>query len=240
MLNNGNKISCGFENTIVSYVYDEVDSWERQKFEGHLSNCLTCTDEFVSIATARFSVFEWRKEEFAHLATPEILLPYAKERQVAERNAPVGFVDSLRSLLTGIAWPATVVTALLVVLGVGFAALTFVDSKSQKVAGNVSLPSVTLPDTVAADEIKSLDENRTLAVDRINAGGETRHVEAPVNLRPKVSRQLTAQTQKSLQLPVSQEKIVVRRAPVLSSYDENEDKSLRLSDLFDDEIGSGG
>lgn len=45
MENNGNEYSCGRSNDIVAYIYNEIESSERRKFETHLAECMSCTDE---------------------------------------------------------------------------------------------------------------------------------------------------------------------------------------------------
>ena len=115
MLTNGNNANCGFADEIVSYIYDESGEVERRKFETHLAGCSTCTDEFAAISNARFSVFEWQKEEFAQLPTPKIVIPYARDAVRDQADSP-GFFASLGAFLT---FPRFAAAAGAIVLGVG-------------------------------------------------------------------------------------------------------------------------
>lgn len=58
MLDNENKYLCGFADEIVAYMYDEIAQPARTKFEDHLLDCPSCTDEFAGISTARLAMFE--------------------------------------------------------------------------------------------------------------------------------------------------------------------------------------
>ena len=108
MLNNENEKSCGFADEIVTYIYGEISETERSKFEMHLVDCMSCTDEFAGISNARFAIFEWQKEEFAHLSTPEIVIPYTAKPKPAEA---IGFFAGLRGLLTLSGWSSAVMVA---------------------------------------------------------------------------------------------------------------------------------
>ncbi|MEQ1924176.1 MAG: hypothetical protein ABL952_16870, partial [Pyrinomonadaceae bacterium] len=148
MLDNCNKNGCKFTDEIVSYMYDEIGEPERTKFEEHLLDCTVCTDEFAGISNARFSVFEWRKEEFAHLPTPNIVIPYG------DPAPAIGFFAGLRDLLTLSGWPAaaTVAAGLIVSIGLGFAAINYLggdqDMASNKTP-NFTVPPVTVPENKA-------------------------------------------------------------------------------------------
>ena len=146
MLSNGNGSTCGFEDVMVSYIYDEIATSERRKFESHLVDCSACTDEFAAVSNARFSVFEWQKEEFAHLPTPEIIIPY---KAAATEEAAIGFLSGLRGLFSGFGMPATVAAALLVCVGLGFMAVTFLGRGEQDIASNIKLETPATPVIVA-------------------------------------------------------------------------------------------
>ena len=232
MLDNCNKNGCQFTGEIVSYMYDEIGESERTKFEQHLVDCTVCTDEFAGISNARFSVFEWHKEEFADLPTPNIIIPYA---EVADR---AGFFAGLRDLLTLSGWPAaaTVAAGLIVSIGLGFAAINYLGG-SQEFASNtsviVAVPQVILPD----NEARMPQTNAPVKKD----GG----IETVSNTDDRQTRPLRASTgtqrlknERAVQRPnntvVRNQAATTAKAPALTSYDDTDDKSLRLSDLFDD------
>lgn len=233
--NNNHNSSCDFSAEIVSYLYNESSEAARGKFESHLAGCGVCTDEFAAVSNARFLVFEWQKEEFAHLPTPEIVIPYAARQTESEAVAKVSLLSGLRGLLSVLSSPSTVtaVAALTVCLGLGFLAMTYVGRGDQQIA-NVSPHSVPLDvskdDPVKVESPDIPDDQRTTRVGVTTlVNNKTRPVKAVEYRRARPGRQMTAGTQQSVKNV---------KAPVLSSYDDNDDKSLRLADLFD-EIGGG-
>src|SRR5882724_6942846 len=100
MLNGNNHNSCEFFAEIVSYLYNETGREQRSKFEEHLVDCGACTDEFAAISNARFSVFEWQREEFANMPTPEIVIPYTVRKVADDRVGTIGFLSALGKMLS--------------------------------------------------------------------------------------------------------------------------------------------
>ena len=244
MLNNGNNTNCDFADDIVSYIYNETGEPDRKIFETHLAHCTVCTDEFAAISNARFSVFEWRKEEFAHLLTPEIKIPYAAKKLVVKENDAVGLLVGLRGLLSKASWPVTAAAGLVLCLGVGFMMMTyFGGNEKQLVAANQSVPPITPADSPnnlgIVDPVgsKKPDVGITTVSTNYKTGQEARPVRAVAIRRQKMERQMTADNQTPVNDVVDRNAAPkTRKAPVLSSYEDNDDKSLRLSDLFD-EVG---
>lgn len=242
MVNNGNNKNCDFEDAMVSYMYDEIGAAERRKFETHLVDCSACTEEFSEISGARFSVFEWHKEAFAELPTPEIVIPYAKSRKVEAEES--GFLAGLRGLFGGHGLPLTAGFAVLVCLGLGFAALTMFKGDGPMVA-NVTLDQPKIPQNIIADKPvvndapSLIEKNELIKKELVKESRkdlrEIKTVKAVVEskrLRP--AKQFTAETANRITRPQTP----TRKAPALSNFDEASDRSLRLTDLFDDEIGS--
>ncbi len=243
MLNNGNKQECGFADDIVAYIYDEIGSAERGKFESHLAGCTACTDEFAGISNARFSIFEWQKEEFAHLSTPEIVIPYAPKKREGVETA--GIFAGLRDLLTLSSWSSAVMVAgaVVICIGLGFVAVNYLSNSSQ-VAGNnnpvvteQAVPLVTAPNQPDVAVVPTLpsqkESNLNTAITASNKTVQNREIR-PVRAtmqtrRVRFEKNLTASTQ-TVQ-PLIQQK---RKAPALTAYADEDDKSLRLADLFDE------
>ncbi len=236
MERNGNNRNCGFDDLIVSYIYDEVSAAERRKLEGHLLGCSACTEEFASISNARFSVFEWHKEDFSDLPTPEIVIPYSTS-VVNEQSA--GIWAGIKALLGGFGMPAFVATALLVTVGAAFLALTISRQSGEQIATNVETEPVR-PAPVAdkqADRTVSASTETVpvpmpVAVPSVDPSAEPKPVKAVEIRRRKPARQMNSQVAERVQPPPQQQ----RKAPALSNFDEVDDRSLRLSDLFADEI----
>jgi hypothetical protein len=242
MLNNGNKKECGFADDIVAYIYDEIGSAERTKFESHLAGCMACTDEFAGISNARFAMFEWHKEEFAHLSTPEIVIPYAAKPKTTEA---VGLFAGLRDLLTLPGWPSAVMVAgaVVICIGLGFFAINYVGNgaqvadNKQPVINDQSVPPVAVQNQQSvpnAPSMKSANESNLngaslTASTKATPDREIRPVRASLNnQRFRYGRSLTAST-RNVQPAIQQ-----RKAPALTAFDDDDDKSLRLADLFDE------
>ncbi len=239
MEKNGNRRGCGFDELIVSYIYDEVTTGERRQLEGHLVECSACTDEFASISNARFSVFEWHKEDFSELPTPEIVIPYPARHSADQET---GIIAGIRALLGGFAMPVAVAAGLLLTVGLAFVAFTISGSSDDHLAANFEneiVKPVAVPEKPAVEHVPTVPPTvpapRPVEVVKDVADGlkETRTVKAVEAKRQKPSRQLNAQTAE--RVPGNQQP---RKAPALSNFDEDDDRSLRLTDLFADEIGT--
>ncbi len=223
------KNGCEFTDEIVAYMYDEISEPARSKFEQHLLDCTVCTDEFAGISNARFSVFEWRKEEFAHLPTPQIVIPYQ------EKSA--GFFAGLRDLLTLSGWPAaaTVAAGLIVSIGLGFAAMNYLGG-AQEMASNkaasITIPPVRLPENNAQGlQVDAPIKDTETVVATTADDRQIRPVRAYAGTQRSKS---TTVSQRPNNTVVRNPSAITAKAPALTNYDDADDKSLRLSDLFDD------
>ena len=232
MRNNRNKPGCGFGDEIVSYMYDELAVADRERFESHLVSCTACTDEFAAIADARYSVFDWRKREFAALETPAILIPYDRADIQTDRiGALAAFGEMVRS------WRLAFATGLIAIAAV--IVLTF---------GYLGKPHQVTVSSVPA-EINRPDIIRNVATEQTEVTTTKPEIESVkhVDLSPKTVRPVKVHAVKPIvrSHSVSPTSTVadqtvksgVNKAPVLGNYEENEDKSLRLADLFDSEVG---
>lgn len=224
--------NCGFDELMVAYIYDEATSAERRRFEGHLLDCSVCTDEFASLSNARLSVFEWQKEDFAELETPRFEIPYDRTNAVGEP----GWYATLQGILAGFRIPIAATAGVLLVLGLGFAAVMLVDRPEPQIAANleadrppvidqkpVAVPDVTVP---ASQPVAGNNDSE------IMAEREFVPVKAAETKRTRAVRPATAQTAERRVVPNR-----LRKAPALSDFEEADDRSLRLTDLFEGEIG---
>ncbi|MBV9216236.1 MAG: zf-HC2 domain-containing protein [Acidobacteria bacterium] len=234
MLNNEHHIiSCELGSEIVAYLYGELSPEERSLFEDHLADCMSCTDEFAAASNARFSVFEWHKEEFVPLATPAFSIPY---EQAAE-PVRAGWFAGLGELLAFARSPIAIAASLLVVLSLGasvfyFAPFTGTPDKSSVTAPDQKVPAVAV--------LPNAGESGVLPAQAVdNPKAQPRVVKAIMTTKNKVRTQryqnLTAQnTPNDNSIPVPFKKKV--KKPSLGTYADDEDESLRLAILFD-EIG---
>lgn len=231
MVNNANK-QCGFEHEIVSYIYDELGVAERTRFETHLVDCGSCTDEFAAVSFSRFSVFEWQKEEFAHLATPEIVIPYESKKAIVES---AGWFTGLSEIFAFARSPLAVGAAFAVIAAVGFIGFNLVETGSSEIASNIVVPPVVVEQKIEMPRVSDLP-GAVVDEDSVESN-DVRPVTAASRLvRPKVARQTSPSRRvvedRSVPNPTRQ----ARRAPVLSDLGDDDEDSLRLSDMFD-EIG---
>lgn len=231
---------CGLADLMVSYIYDEVGTPERRKFEEHLLSCIDCADEFAEISNARFSIFEWQKEEFAHLATPEIVIPYELQSDAAAQESQAGFWEVISSLLTP-AKLSLAATVTMVVLGVGFWSIGYFDQGDLQLATNRIVPvESSSPEirTAIMDPVRDDPEAATIdptMSDEAAAKLDPRPVTPVQSRNSKPNRNFTASNPK----PKKEDSApATLRAPRLNNYDDLDDRSLRLADLFDEDIGA--
>jgi|CXWL01.1.fsa_nt_gi hypothetical protein len=235
MLNNGNK-GCEFSDEIVSYIYDEIDTAGRRKFESHLALCTSCNDEFAGISDARFSMFEWRKEEFAHLSTPEIVIPYAAKHRDVETAESTGFFAGLTAMLAFVRSPMAIGAGLVVLLGLGFVTFTLVRSgDSNMVASNRNVPPVATPANVyVGNEVTAVNPDPVDSKAPV-AKSDDRD-DGPTPVKASDRRQKAVRSNPSNQRRLENQNRFARKAPRLSGDGDDDDDSLRLADMFD-EIG---
>jgi putative zinc finger protein len=220
---------CEFGESIVSYMYDEMSAIDRERFEDHLLNCTPCTDEFAAVADARYGVYEWNKEEFAHIQTPHFVIPYD------EPVAAVPFFAKVRQAFQfGFGWlpTAAALASVAIVLGIGYFAFiggkpdgpiarlneqdnrvtTVQTSKSTSQSGELSSPDIVTPVT---------NEPGTRAAKAIPVQTKVTHVPAKRNLIvPQPAKFADTNARRS-------------SAPRLSNVSDEEDQTLRLSELLD-------
>jgi hypothetical protein len=225
MLTNSKK-ECPFTDEIVSYMYGELGASESGIFEMHLADCATCTDDFAAISDSRFSVFEWRKEEFDRLKTPVIVIPeLSPAASVNDRE--IGWFGALAGLLSMARSPLALAAVLLSALGVGFVGLSYFSESNQMVASNrdLSVPVVKfeqpdgkqlvmdapVPDQIIAPAADVTSNKRRLSSYGLPAGSKT-------VVRNKLKRAESPR---------------IAKKPVLNDFEDDTDDSLRLTALLD-------
>jgi hypothetical protein len=234
--NNGNKNNCGFADEIVSYIYDEIGASKRAKFEDHLAGCSNCTDEFAAVSEARLSVFEWHREEFAHLPTPEIVIPYKR----AHEDHSVGLLTGISRWLHLVKSPVAAAAIFAIVfLGVGFVTLRYLGHPETPIASKSEI----LADTRATTPvIQKVHEQKTESEQKmpeiVSAAAQRRSNLKDNDIRPAkaaLQRQVVNKTRVVARSTVKQVPLQTpSTAPVLSNFEDSSDNSLRLADLFAD------
>jgi anti-sigma factor RsiW len=240
MLTNADNLNCEYRHEMIAYIYGESGEAARLGFEEHLLGCTACTDEFACIADTRFSVFEWHKEEFAPLPTPPIVIPYVAAAQLSARPSN-GFLAGLRHILT-IPQVATAFAAVLVTVVVGFFGFNYMSDREIAVAGPE--PDIRQPAArVSTATLKEVSPVATVATDEPDVDVSTRRERGETKTRRGtrttlqthvVGKPLMANVKRSAERDPRPNSAQVRKAPVLNNFEESDDRSLRLSDLFDD------
>jgi hypothetical protein len=219
-----NNKACLGKDGIVSYIYGEMPPSERPLFEDHLAGCESCTDKFAGISLARYSAFEYKRVEFEPLVTPHIAIPFAETR--LERNPIAALLSGWRIGFAG--------AALSLIAAAGY--LLFIDRAASMDAVAVDLPRSLTPASVA-NLSEPVDEPE-LPVEKIKVAESPRRLRPVAVSRPVANRRaVSSRREQPGTYAVSKPAIRTDTRPVLSNYDETDDDSLRLSDLFDSEFG---
>jgi hypothetical protein len=221
---------CPYAEPLVAYIYGEMTPHERRSLEDHFVDCQLCTDEFAAVAFARYSVFEYQQVEFAPLETPQISIPYPSP---ASRPASPAFGSALAALLSG--WRTAFAAAAVVVIAVaGIMWRSASEKPAEPIAASVQpvenkeMPEADPPEVVSGPAV----QNRP----SVEKGILT--AKRAVDKRPVTKpRTIKAQPDASGTYALHPQTPLPDRRPVLTNYDESDDSSLRLSDLFDNEVG---
>lgn len=242
MNDNVNKISCEYADGIVSYLYREMPDSERNVFETHLTQCYSCTDEFAGISVARYSVYEWKKLEFATIATPRIVIPY----ETANSEARASWFDKLREAVSfahgrqiaGVGLAAIAVISGVVMFGSEFR------NGSDEIAGTANanqaepVSRVIPPETssVSSEPVKTAERKPSAPVFAGVPAAERNGSGKPVKISSGSTRNRDA---KPSNATVGGDKTnggrsLSRPMPSLNDFAEEDDKSLRLAEVFED------
>lgn len=76
-----NNLSCGRENDLVSFLYDELGPSEKQDFQSHIHDCAGCKSQVGSFTEVRESVVAWRNESLGAVTSAFEHLPVASNIQ---------------------------------------------------------------------------------------------------------------------------------------------------------------
>ena len=133
---NHHNLQCRFAEELVSYLYDEINSADKIKFEKHLDKCSTCDQELAAFGFVRSSITNWREENFSILENPKIEIHYPGKQKTIETainsSEPLSLTTRLRDLFTLSPTWATAFAALIVFIGLTIVVFNF--SKSSDFA----------------------------------------------------------------------------------------------------------
>jgi anti-sigma factor RsiW len=222
--------NCDLGGEMLAYMYDEVSETDRTRFETHLIDCSFCTDEFAAVSNSRFAVYEWKREEFDPIATPQFVI--TMEPSLSEAS---GWAAGFRGLFAG--WPAAIAFAGAALAFVGVGLFAIEDTRGTgEVAATTSVPAVI---SKANDAPMNAPLAMTEPLPTQSKKAESvriQNVSAPATvqtrMRAKVHTTILRGTENTATRAMN---VPLNKKPVLSNLgDEDVDRTLRLTDLFDD------
>jgi hypothetical protein len=140
MLNNNkyNDSRCDFGEQAIAYLYGEIESSEKADFEAHLESCANCAEELAGFGAVRFSMLEWRNEEFLPLETPVIEIPYEKKREFynseKDSEVSVSWLEEIRKFFNPAATLTAAAAFALIICCFGIAFFVLKSSNNSKIA----------------------------------------------------------------------------------------------------------
>ena len=226
-MNDVNISGCRFSADIVPYMYGELSGAESFAFESHLLECGSCTDEFAVVSNARYEVYDWKKLEFDPLPTPRFSIPYADD---VVATGVVEWFGKLRAAF-GQSWliPTASFAGFAIVAVLGATFLLSGDGKPVDIArtnSNTPPATVAIPTGTVGGE----------SVDKTVAPIRVEPVPVPVRAssRNREARKHFVRTPKPVTPKATEARIVNGTVPRLNEFNDDEDTSLRLAQLFDD------
>lgn len=222
MLDDGRNNQCGHSAELVSYMYGECSESQAADFESHLEKCFTCASELSSFTTIRSSLGEMRHE--ANVSAPRLAADFSGGRSKSS------WVESLMALFGGARGFAAAGAFAVVLMAI---VTVFVmnrngDHQSQEIASNTSKTpsSATQSLTTNTNEASTTTRNEPLKPGEVPPG-------KTLSADPSKDEGHAPEGQSPKRTKVRNQK-AVEKTPTLSNYDEEEDKSLRLADIFED------
>lgn len=220
--------SCGVEVDAVEYLFGETSEDERSRFDEHLISCESCIEEFAALSEARYAIYEWKSVEFDSLTTPSIVIP--KESKVTS----LSWFNSLKAAFTLRPGLVAAEVSLAVLAAAAFFGF-FVVSDSTPDNDLVLVANTTSANTLAPEPPARTETERDIV-------GTTAKAREPLNSQASTARSDRNPTAvNSTITPAQNQKRRIRSirpqnrpTPTLSGFDETEDRSLRLTELFDD------
>ena len=238
---------CRFSADLLPYLYNEASEGDMALFRAHLGGCAACGSELESLGTVRNSLIEWQAD-FRTIETPAISIPYETSPAPPPIRAADGLIRRTRlffaeSPIFGIGSAAFAA----VLLG---AALFFVArTLNNNEVAVTPAPHTPIAASASPAEVKATPE---IASSNANTGiadpAELKRIPETVAKDDDIPREATQRegsVRSRTEVP-AERRTVPRRVrsvtppsglPKLANFEEDEDKSLRLADLFA-EIGT--
>jgi hypothetical protein len=237
---NNHNGSCQFASELVDYVYGEIDGLKRDTFDAHLPACESCTSELAGISAARLSVMEWRSAEFDPLPTPSIEIPYELPREAGD-----GWLATIQGFFSSSpGWAAAAAIVPISVVCLGIALFTFdlfgpvevarqdnsasnTPASDRKSNADVKVTNLDTPPEVTDSNPKQDND----VVDE-SVKEPTRSVKVSEKSVPRMRKVKTASIDTPAKTDRSDPPSTRQRSPRLNNFEDEEDDSLRMADLF--------
>ncbi|MGI8554854.1 MAG: hypothetical protein ACR2LT_00640, partial [Pyrinomonadaceae bacterium] len=224
----------------------EISRAEKPVFEAHLRDCANCANELRDFSALNFSIAEWRTVDFEPLPTPIIRVPFKQEIVLQKPH----WLETVRARLTFSPVWATAATlaALLICAGLFWFATNFTNDKNIADNKTEAAPKaiVSPTDEIVHDrEIIAANDNPVATNKKVSpvAPIETKEkIKLPDAAPNKVLAATNTASNKSNKSSVAKaEKNISPSKPLKDdipslTIEDDEDDSLRLSDIFD-EVG---
>jgi hypothetical protein len=227
--------SCSFSEQIVSYIYDEMGEPEKSAFVNHSSKCVACSEELSAFGKVHSEIVDWKREEFVPLQTPEVRIPYLTVALEAKKPLFAGIYEFFSFSQIWMK-TATAFATMVIISGIAFFVFKS-EPKNDTIASQVApisspkpLPTAdvkVLETTIIEPEVVVNPKNPNATGKPVQATSRTTSNGKPVSSTPKVEK-VTIRTTNS------KPKVKRQQNVNLIESDEDEDDSLRLSDLFDE------
>jgi hypothetical protein len=225
---------CRFSSDIVPYMYGELSSGASLLFESHLPACEVCTEEFATVSSARFEVYDWKKAEFDPLVPPVFAIPFA-----AGGEHGASWLDKVRSAFSN-SWavPGFTFAGLAIVAVItGFAFFSANNTGDiAKQDDSRQRPTVAQPEPQPQPQPQNEARLPTDEREIAESAAEDSRFEEPVTAPAPRKRAERNPKPKAASREVNAVAISTTSptAPRLNEFPEDEDTSLRLAQLFDD------
>ena len=252
---------CGYEETLVDFIYGELDDKERLKFEQHMSSCSSCYNESEALGGVSLKIREWKEDHFDNSVLPNVASAIAAERmkeETAETSKGIlGIFAGWQASLAG-GMAAVLLLALVgwVILGSDSSGNQIADNKKTDEDIESKSPIEPNEDPVVSTVAKKTDDS-----EKVDGDVETKPTveESPVAETPRpvriVNRTTTAKTKKparkvirkrvNKKTPVKKketpepkeiESKIERLSPLMAEADDISNDGLSLTDLFEGEV----
>lgn len=236
--NSHKNLDCGYAEQLISYLYEEIELRERERFETHLRSCQNCPTEIASFQELRFAFGEWRQTN----KIPAIAAENGGHLSVKQSRET--WSDWLRNFAFS-PIRSLAAAAILISLFAGLYFLTTYRTES---------PEISQSKSSAAEEKRSTEINNPPKVsDSLKPAIALSNSTAAIETRPSKNLSSTSRVVIKTAAPILKQRAKVRtdvrqnssqfantvrpayrkNVPRVLSAEE-EDRSLRLADIFDE------